>query len=76
MLRTHSHETRINDRVNDRGRVGDLLFGFLIFTLEPGLDVEVPWAVEGDGIAVEEVGHHHEIAICGELVGLDIGQEG
>jgi hypothetical protein len=71
MLRSHSHETRINDWVNDRGRVRDLLVGFLICTLEPGLDVEVPWAVEGDGVAVEEVGHHHKVAVCGELVGLD-----
>jgi len=35
------------------------------------VDWDSTWAVEWDGVSVEEIGHHDEIAIGCELVGLD-----
>ena len=44
-------------------------FAFRAGLLQPGHDVEVGRAVEGDGVAFEEVGHYDEVAVGGELVG-------
>jgi len=37
--------------------------------LQPLHDVEVSRAVEGDWVTLEEIGHHDEVAVGGELVG-------
>ena len=37
--------------------------------LQPGHQVEARWPVDLDRVAVEEVGHHDEVAVGGELVG-------
>jgi hypothetical protein len=71
MFSAHCDEAGVDYGVDGWWGVGDFLFRGLVGALEPGLDVEVAGAVEGDGVAVEEVGHHHEVAVCGELVGLD-----
>lgn len=49
----------------------DLLL--VVFALDPFHNVKVPWAVERDRIAVEEVGHEHKVAVGGELVGDELG---
>ena len=71
VFRAHGDEAGVDYGVDGWWGVGDFLLGGLVGALEPGLDVEVAGAVEGDGVAVEEVGHHYEVAVCGELVGLD-----
>ena len=71
MFGAHGDEAGVDYGVDGWWGVGDFLLGGLVGALEPGLDVEVAGAVEGDGVPVEEVGHHHEVAVCGELVGLD-----
>ena len=71
VLGAHGDEAGVDDGVDGGWGVGGFFFGGLVGALEPGLDVEVAGAVEGDGVAVEEVGHHDEVAVCGELVGLD-----
>ena len=71
MFGAHGDEAGVDYGVDGWWGVGDFLLGGLVGALEPGLDVEVAGAVEGDGVAVEEVGHHDEVAVCGELVGLD-----
>ena len=48
-------------------------FAFRPGLLEPLHDVEALGAVQGDGVAFEEVGHGDEVAIGGELVG-DAGE--
>lgn len=40
---------------------------------EPFHNIEVVGAVERDWIAFEEVGHNDEVAICGELIGNELG---
>jgi hypothetical protein len=45
----------------------------MILAIEPFHDVEVARAVELDWVAVEEIGHHHEVAVGGELVGDQVG---
>lgn len=76
MLGAHGHEAGVDDGVDDGGRVGDFLVGGLVGALEPGLDLEVSRAVEWDGVPVEEIRHHDEVAVGCELVGLDGGQFG
>lgn len=71
MLGTHRHEARVNDRVDSWREMGDLLLRVL--ALHPLLDVEVAWTVQRDGVAVKEVGHHNEVAVCGELVCNELG---
>lgn len=67
----HGDEAGIDDRIDDWRGVGNFLVRFLVVTFEPGLDVEVAWSIEGNGVTVEQIWHHHEISIGSELVGLD-----
>jgi len=55
----HLLQHRLDDRVHVRRQV----------VLQPAHQVEARWPVERDRVAVEEVGHHDEVAVGGELVG-------
>ena len=47
--------------------------GCVVLALQPLHDVEVARLVERDRVALEQVGHHDEVAIGGELVGNELG---
>lgn len=45
----------------------------VVLAVQPLHEVEVARAVEGDRVSIEEVGHHDEVAVGGELVGDELG---
>ena len=50
-------------------RLDDRVYVLRQVVLQPGRQVEVRWPVDLDRVAVEEVGHHDEVAVGGELIG-------
>jgi len=71
ILRPHLNQARINDRINDRWCMRLLVR--VVLSSQPLHDLKVTGTIEWDGILVEEVGHHHEVAVCCELVGDQLG---
>lgn len=47
--------------------MGDLTVA--VRSLHPSLDVKVSGAIEGDRIAIEQIGHHNKVAVRSKLVG-------
>ena len=68
-LALHVLEDLLDDGVDLFGRVARAFAA----VLQPVHDVEALGAVQGDGVAVEEVGHDDEVAVGGELVGDELG---
>jgi hypothetical protein len=66
----HVRQRLLDDRVHG---VGQVALAFRAALLQPRHDIEVLWAVEFDGIALEEVGHDDIVAVGGELVGDELG---
>jgi hypothetical protein len=67
VLLPHLDDARVDDWVDVGGQVVALLR--VVLAVEPLHDVEAVGPVQLDWIAVEEVWHHHEVAVGGELVG-------
>ena len=66
VLRPQLDDGSVNDRVDPwRKMPGG--------SVQPFLNVEVTWAIEWDGVSVEEIGHDDEVAIGGELIGDKLG---
>lgn len=55
------------------GSVNDWVCHGREVVLQPGHDVEIPLALDGDRIAMKQVGQDHEVAIGGKLVGNQLG---
>lgn len=47
----------------------DLLFA--VFALHPFLNVEITWPVQWDRVAIEQIGHHDEVARLGQILFID-----
>ena len=62
----HLLQHRLDDRVHVRRQV----------VLQPAHQVEVRWRVKLNRVTVEEVKHHDEVAVGGELVGDAVGGGG
>jgi hypothetical protein len=71
VLGSHLHDAGIDNGI-DRGRQMRRLL-WVVLALEPLHNVEIAGAVQGDRVAVEEVGHQDKVAIGGELVGDELG---
>lgn len=59
----HLLQHRLEDRVHVLRQV----------VLQPAHQVEARWPIERGRVTVEEVGHHDEVAVGGELVGDTVG---
>jgi hypothetical protein len=70
MLLTQFNDTAVDDGIDVRRIMSTLVR--VILAAEPLHDIEVGWAVEGDWVTVEQVGHHDEVAIGCELVGDEL----
>lgn len=71
VLLSQLDDAGINDGI-DVGRVVSALLG-VVLASEPLHDVETLGSVELDWVSIEQIRHHHEVAVCGELVSNKLG---
>ena len=67
-LRPHLHQTGVNDGIDCRGQMAALRPALC----QPGHQVKAFGWVKGNRVAIKEVRHHDEVAVCGELVGDEL----
>ena len=67
-LRPHLHQTGVNDGVDCRGQMAALRPTLC----QLGHQVKAFGRVEGNRVAIKEIRHHDEVAVCGELVGDEL----
>jgi len=63
-FRPHLHQTGVNNRIDCRGQMAALRPALC----QPVHQVKALGPVEGNRVAIKEVRHHDEVAVCGELV--------